>query len=117
MKITELFESAKPLNKIRFKPPGWTDALMRKPNSEQLYIDRILKAVQKKSVEFTGVDISPFFVRDNGEFNLYGKFYFTNSAGNIYYWTGANTENWKGFSVVIAQVDAAPEGVHVIKAG
>ena len=68
------------------------------------YVSKVLKQVAKESLAFAGVDISTQFQQSNGDWKLYGKFPFTSNDGKQYYWTGVNTESWKGFSVKIVQV-------------
>ena len=80
----------------------------------------VKRMVDKKSLEFAGVAISSIFVKPSGNFNLYGKTYFYGKDGSIYYFEGRDTENWKGFKVLIARsnltVDAAtPEQLAQIK--
>ena len=80
------------------------------PNISGLEPDQCRKKIsaclRKQSLPFTGLDISTMFYRDNGDYKLYGKFPFE-SNGQKYYWTGVDTENWKGFSVKIVKEQVA----------
>ena len=65
---------------------------------------KLSKVISKKSIEFTGTDISDSFRDEQGNFRLYGKHFFKSSDGVNCYWTGVNTENSKGFSIQIVKV-------------
>lgn len=80
---------------IIFKCPQHT-------GNDERYLKAVKSVVDKKSLEYTGVAISSIFVSPNGDFNLYGKTYFYGKDGLIYYFEGRDTENWKGFKVLIA---------------
>ena len=67
-------------------------------------VKKINACLRKQVVPFVGVDISKMFYQTNGDFKLYGKFEFTDSEGRKCYWTGVNTENWKGFSVKVVRI-------------
>lgn len=68
------------------------------------YMSKVITKVMKESVEFTGVDITTVFRKPNGHFKLYGRCYFVNGEDQIFYWTGVDTENSKGWSLRIVQL-------------
>jgi len=68
------------------------------------YDKKVLKMVGKHSEEFTGTNIADQFQESNGNWKLYGKHPFKGTDGFDYYWTGVDTENWKGFSVKIVRI-------------
>lgn len=82
---------------IKFKTPA------HKGNDEK-YVKEVLKAVDKYSTSFAGVPLSKIFQKPNGDFNLYGPFYFYGKDNEVYSYNGVDTENWKGFSVRISKV-------------
>lgn len=69
------------------------------------YISKVIKKVMQESLDFTGIDITPVFRKPRGEFKLYGRHYIINTDGDVYYWTGVDTENWKGWSLRIVKLD------------
>lgn len=85
---------------IQFKCPGFSNADTDKKNDN--VIKKIVKLIDSKSVEFTGVNaskfISPSFF-DN--FSLYARKFFKGTDGKTYSIIGVDTENWKGFSIRI----------------
>lgn len=87
---------------IQFKttnPTGCKDSIA--------YMCKVLKKVMQESMDFTNVDITTVFRRPNGEFKLYGRHYFANTEGDVFYWTGVDTENWMGWSLRIVKLDDA----------
>ena len=72
------------------------------------YTKKVLKQVAKESLAFTGVDISTMIQETNGNWKLYGQHAF-NNGDERYYWTGVDTENWKGFSIkIVHQLNTRP---------
>lgn len=69
------------------------------------YISKVMKKVMQESVAFTNVDITTVFRKPRGDFKLYGRHYFINSTGDVYYWIGVDTENHKGWSLRIVKLD------------
>lgn len=87
---------------IRFKCPG-SNAY----KTDSGFIKGVLRTVEKKSKEFTGVSIAGIFLKPDGNFNLYEGAIFYGSDSRVYRYIGVDTENWKGFSVRITRLTEA----------
>ena len=88
---------------IQFKTPNTSGM---EPEQCRKKIAAVLK---KQSVGFTGIDISKMFFQPNGDYKLYGQHPF-NNGDERYYWTGVDTENWKGFSIkIVHQLNNKPQ--------
>jgi len=85
---------------IQFKCPGFSNADTDKKNDN--VIKKIVKLIDSKSVEFTGVNASKFIIPSFfGNFSIYGRKFFKGTDGKTYSIVGVDTENWKGFSIKI----------------
>lgn len=85
---------------IQFKCPGFVNADTDKKNDN--VVKKIVKLIDSKSVEFTGVNASKFISPSfHGNFSLYTRKFFKGTDGKTYSITGVDTENWKGFSIKI----------------
>lgn len=101
MKVLFVSNSADVKNKpfIKFKCPGYSD------KDSNTVTRAIMRLVDRKSMEYAGVPISGlFFNANNRRWNLYDGAYFRGADGSVFYFIGADTENWKGFSVKIGRV-------------
>lgn len=78
---------------------------------------KMLRLLGKESVQFTGADISKVFTDDvTGNYRIYGTYYFLGGDGEVYGWTGSDTENPRGFNVVITKFGDAAKDKPLLKA-
>lgn len=68
------------------------------------YASKVITKIMQESLEFTGVDITTVFREPKGNFKLYGRHYFVNTTDDIFYWTGIDTENARGWSLRIVKL-------------
>ena len=65
---------------------------------------QMFKHLDSASVDFTGAKISKIF-EDGNKYRLYEKYFFVGANDVVYYWTGDDTENPRGFKVLIVKAN------------
>jgi len=105
--ISKRLEVAGPVKKdslgrefILFRPTTFLDA-SRNYKGDSVIEKAIRKALDKNIVPFAGVSILKIFFKSNGDYNLYGPFYFYGKDKEVFAWNGVDTEDPNGFKLKV----------------
>lgn len=85
---------------IQFKAPAMLDS-ERKYKDAKKYEVTLRKALDKNIVPFAGISINNIFFKKNGDYSLYGPFYFYGKDDEVFAWNGVDTENPNGFKLKV----------------